>query len=66
MYGKQTIGEDEIQQLLAGLRHGRDELSRIRRRTPVDSLFGAQADHVMRAIDGMAETLTGDREYFRE
>jgi hypothetical protein len=66
MYGKQTIGDDDIQQLLAGLRRGRDELARIRRQTPIDSLFGAQADYVMKAIDGMAETITGDREYFRE
>ncbi len=66
MYGKQTIGDDDIQQLLAGLRRGRDELVRIRRQTPIDSLFGAQADYVMKAIDGMAETITGDREYFRE
>jgi hypothetical protein len=66
MYGKHTIGEDDIQQLLAGLRRGRDALAHIRRQTPIDSLFGAQAEYVMKAIDGMAETLTGDREYFRD
>jgi hypothetical protein len=65
MYGKHTIRDDDIQQLLAGLRRGREELARIRRQTPIDSLFGAQADYVLKAIDGIAETLTGDRDYFR-
>ncbi len=64
MYGKHTIRDDDIQQLLAGLRRGREELARIRRQTPIDSLFGAQADYVLKAIDGIAGPLTGDRAYF--
>ncbi|MBI1179710.1 MAG: hypothetical protein GC201_04075 [Alphaproteobacteria bacterium] len=64
MYGTQMLGEDDIQQTLAGLRRGREALAALRRRTPCDSPLYAQTRYVITAIDGMAETLTGDPEYF--
>jgi hypothetical protein len=64
MYGTQMLSEDEIQQALAGLRQTHDALSRLGQRAPGDSPLHAQTRHVLAAINGMAETLSGDPEYF--
>jgi len=65
MYGKQTLRDDDVQQVLAGLRRGREALARIRMQVPDDAPLHAQTRQLINAIDGMAETLTRDPDYFR-
>lgn len=64
MCGDGLLREDDVQQVLAGLRRGWDALQMLRHQMPLDSPVGAQAAHVMNALSGMAETLTYDRDYF--
>lgn len=46
------------------LREARPEMNRVHAETPYDSSTYRQAGEVNRAIDGMAEERTGDREFF--
>jgi hypothetical protein len=59
-----NLPEDDVQRALAELHRGWEALRQLRNQTPLDSPVGAQAAHVMKALDGMAETLTYDRTYF--
>jgi hypothetical protein len=58
------LTDDEINKTMASLRPGRRALAALRRALPADSPLSAQTKQALIALDGMAETLTGDRDYF--